>query len=123
MNRTTGSPLPRAAYQMARRRLGGTVAAFLVGGSLLPLARAESHSAGLVGALRGEDAVARYRAEEQLVTLGDEAVEALGPLATSPGLAPARQYAIIVLARIGNKKAIRLLLDILRNEQGTWNSR
>jgi len=71
----------------------------------------------LVGDLSGKDAVARFTAEEQLVKMGDKAVAALKPLATSPGFTPARQYAIIVVARIGNEKAVRLLLDILEKEQ------
>jgi len=70
----------------------------------------------LVNALAGEDAVARYRAEEHLVKMGDKAVVALKPLATSPGFAPARQYAIIVLGRIANEKAIALLLEVLEKE-------
>jgi len=74
-----------------------------------------SHSE-LVNALAGEDAVARYRVEEQLVEMGDKAVVALKPLATSSGFTPARQYAIIVLARIANEKAIALLLEILEKE-------
>ncbi len=74
----------------------------------------------LVAALGGEDAVARFLAEEQLVEMGDYAVAALEPLATSSGYAPARQYAIIVLARIGSEQSIRLLLDILEEEPDVW---
>jgi len=70
----------------------------------------------LTAALSGEDAVARFLAEEQLVEMGDEAVAALAPLATSSGYTPGRQYAIIVLARIANENAIAILLDILEKE-------
>ena len=70
----------------------------------------------LAAALSGEDAVARFLAEEQLVEMGDEAVAALKPLATSSGFTPGRQYAIIVLARIANDEAIAILLQILGKE-------
>jgi hypothetical protein len=70
----------------------------------------------LAAALSGEDAVARFLAEEQLVEMGDEAVAALKPLATSSGFSPGRQYGIIVLARIANEHAISLLLEILEKE-------
>lgn len=70
----------------------------------------------LVMALSGEDAFARFMAEEELVKMGDDAIPALRPLATSPGFTPARQYAIIVLARIGSEESIRLLLEILEKE-------
>jgi hypothetical protein len=71
----------------------------------------------LVSALVGEDAVARFMAEEQLVEMGDTAVPVLKPLATSPGFTPARQYAINILARIESQKAIELLLRVLEQEQ------
>lgn len=74
----------------------------------------------LVAAIGGEDAVARFLAEEQLVGMGDDAVAALKPLATSSGYAPARQYTIIVLARIGSERSIRLLLEILEEEPDVW---
>jgi len=70
----------------------------------------------LVSALEGEDAVARFMAEEQLVEMGDVAVPALEPLATSSGFTLPRQYAINVLARIESEQAIRLLLRILEQE-------
>jgi len=70
----------------------------------------------VASALSGEDAVARFLAEEQLVEMGDEAVAALKPLATSSGFTPGRQYAIIVLARIANEEAIAILLEILEKE-------
>ena len=70
----------------------------------------------LVSALAGEDAVARFMAEEQLVEIGDTAVPALEPLAISPGFTLPRQYAINVLARIDSEKSIRLLLRILAQE-------
>lgn len=71
----------------------------------------------LVRALAGEDAVARFLAEEKLVETGDAALRAVGELAKSPGNTPARQYAINVLARIGSGRAVRLLCDILEREQ------
>jgi hypothetical protein len=40
----------------------------------------------LVDALQGEDAVARFLAEEQPVEMGDTAIPALEPLATVPGI-------------------------------------
>lgn len=70
----------------------------------------------LVVALSGEDAVARFLAEEQLVELGDEAVAALKSLATSSGFTTGRHYAIIVLARIASEDAIAVLLEILEQE-------
>ena len=70
----------------------------------------------LAAALSGEDAARRFLAEEQLVEMGDEAVAALKPLATSSGITPGRQYAIIVLARIANEEAIAILLEILEKE-------
>jgi len=70
----------------------------------------------LVNALAGEDAVARFMAEERLVQMGDAAIPALEPLATSSGFAPARQYAINVLAQIGSEQAVHLLLRILEEE-------
>jgi len=70
----------------------------------------------LVSALEGEDAVARFMAEEQLVEMGDTAVPALEPLATSSGFTIPRQYAINVLARIESEQSIRLLLRILEQE-------
>jgi len=70
----------------------------------------------LVKALAGEDAVARFMAEEQLVEMGDAALPALNPLAASPGFTLARQYAINILARIDSGKSIRLLLNVLEKE-------
>ena len=70
----------------------------------------------LVSALAGEDAVARFIAEEQLVEMGDTAVPALETLATSSGFTLPRQYAINVLARIDSEKSIHLLLHILEQE-------
>ena len=76
-----------------------------------------SRSSSLVSALAGEDAVAKFMAEEQLVEMGDAAVSVLEPLATSPRLTLARQQAINVLARISSEKAIQLLLRVLEQEQ------
>lgn len=73
--------------------------------------------AKLVSALAEEDAVARLIAEEQLVKMGDAAIPALEPLATSPGLTLAREDAINILGNIGTKKAIKILLRILDREQ------
>ncbi len=70
----------------------------------------------LVSALAGQDAVARFLAEEQLAEMGDAAVSALEPLATSPGFATARQYSINILARIGSDRSVQLLLRILEQE-------
>ncbi|MFC1712648.1 HEAT repeat domain-containing protein [Candidatus Poribacteria bacterium] len=69
-----------------------------------------------VNALAGQDAVARFMAEEQLVEMGDAAVSALEPLATSSGFTPARQYSINILARIGSEQSVQLLLRILEQE-------
>jgi len=85
-------------------------------GDVIKKTDSSSESAELVSALAGEDAVARFLAEEQLVKMGDAAVPALEPLATSSGFTLARQYAINILVRIGSKKAIRLLLRILEQE-------
>lgn len=63
----------------------------------------------LVNALAGEDAVARFMAEERLVQMGDDAIPALEPLAASSGSAPARQYVINCLAQIGSEQAVHLL--------------
>lgn len=70
----------------------------------------------LIDALGGQDAVARFMAEEKLVDMGDAAVICLEPLATSTDSSPARQYAINILARIGTGKATKLLLRILEQE-------
>ena len=71
----------------------------------------------LVDALQGEDAVARFLAEEQLIELGDAALPTLAPLASSPGDTPARRRAVNVLAAIGSEKAVNLLCHILHEEQ------
>ena len=82
-----------------------------------PVANIEDANAvELVAALSGEDAVARFLAEEQLVELGNDAVDALKPLATSSGFTTGRRYAIIALARIASDDAIKLLLAILEEE-------
>jgi hypothetical protein len=98
--------------------LGDPRMAFAVALSLLipAVLCAEQSPSQLVMALSGEDAFARFMAEEKLVEMGDSAIPALKPLATSPGFAPGRQYAIIILARIGSEESIRLLLEILENE-------
>ena len=70
----------------------------------------------LVNALSGQDAVARFMAEEQLVEMGDDAVPVLRPLAASAGFTPNRQHAINILARIGTHQAVQLLLEILEQE-------
>jgi len=75
-----------------------------------------SQASDLVSALVGDDAVARFMAEEKLVEMGDAAVPILEPLATSPGFTPKRQYAINILARISSEQAIDLLLRILEQE-------
>lgn len=82
-----------------------------------PVLRDDRSPSELVAALGGEDAVARFTAEEALITIGDAGVAALEPLATSPGFTPARQYAINTLARIGSRKAVGLLLRVLEEEQ------
>lgn len=74
------------------------------------------YTSKLVDALSGEDAVARFMAEERLVEIGDASIPFLEPLAKSSGFSPTRQYAIIVLARIGSEESIRLLLEILEDE-------
>ena len=80
--------------------------------------RMPDHDASeLVDALQGEDAVARFLAEEQLVEMGDAAIPALEPLAAAPGISAAREYAINILGEIGTKKAIEVLLAILDREQ------
>ncbi len=76
----------------------------------------ETEPSELVSDLASEDAVARFMAEEQLVKMGDAAVPALEPLATSSGFALARQYALNILARVESERAIRLLLHILEQE-------
>jgi len=77
----------------------------------------QSSPSKLVSLLASEDAVALLIAEEQLVKMGDAAIPALEPLATSPGLTPAREYAINILGNIGTKQAIKILLRILDQEQ------
>jgi len=72
--------------------------------------------AELVSALAGEDAVARFTAEEKLAEMGNEALPALEPLAISPGFTLPRQYAINILAQIESEQSIRLLLRILAQE-------
>lgn len=80
--------------------------------------RMPGHDASqLVDALRGEDAVARFLAEEQLVDMGDAAIPALEPLSTAPGISAAREYAINILGEIGTNKAVEVLLGILDREQ------
>lgn len=74
------------------------------------------YTSKLVDALSGEDAAARFMAEERLVEIGDASIPFLEPLAKSSGFSPTRQYAIIVLARIGSEESIRLLLEILEDE-------
>jgi len=71
----------------------------------------------LVRALSGDDAVARFLAEEQLIRMGDRALPALGPLATAQGFTPARQYAIHLLGRIRSQRAARLLVRILDEDR------
>jgi len=71
----------------------------------------------LVATFSGDDAVARFEAEERLTAMGDDALAALAPLATSTGYAPARRYAIHTVAAIGTPKAIDLLLRVLKNER------
>jgi hypothetical protein len=83
------------------------------------MARAREPEPGfdaLVAALDGEDAVARFLAEEKLVAAGDRALPALARVAASPGYSPGRRYAINVLAHIGGPEAIRILLRILEGE-------
>lgn len=71
---------------------------------------------GLVEALRGDDAVARFLAEEKLAAAGNRALPALERLAASPGYSPGRRYAINIIARVGSPEAIRLLLRMLERE-------
>ncbi len=73
--------------------------------------------ARLINALAGEDAVARFVAEEKLVAMGDAAVPALERAAATPGFAPVRQYAINALARGASPKAVAALLGILKREE------
>jgi len=80
------------------------------------VSEAISGASDLVSALSGEDAVARFMAEEELAGMEDAAIPILEPLATSSGFTPARQYAINVLARISSERAIGLLLRILEEE-------
>lgn len=109
--------LPRAAWTVLEAEISVAEAP-----PKLPEGSPEAASDGgrnvaeLVAALSGEDAVARFLAEEQLIEMGDEAVAALNALATSSGYTPGRQYAIIVLARIANENAIAILLEILEKE-------
>ena len=69
-----------------------------------------------ISALSGEDAVARFLAEEELVDMGDAAIPILEPLVTSSGFTLERQYAVNILARISSEQAIRLLLRVLAEE-------
>ncbi len=71
----------------------------------------------LAESLAGDDAVARYLAEEQLVEMGDAALPALKPLVLSEGLTPARRDAFGILARIRTPQSIRCLLDVLEGEK------
>ena len=77
---------------------------------------ADQPSERLVEALSGDDAVARFLAEEKLEAAGNRALPALERLAASPSYAPGRRYAINIVARIGSRDAIRLLLRILERE-------
>ena len=108
--------LHKTVHHAKRFRLFGMV--FIVALSLLMPGTlcAKQSPSQLVADLSGDDAVARFMAEEELVKMGDVAIPALRPLATSPGFTPARQYAIIILARIGSEECIRLLLEILEKE-------
>ena len=90
--------------------------AILVGSQIAHSAGDADAIAGLVRSLGGDDAVARFTAEEQLVKMGDDAVPALERAASVPGFAPARQYAINVLARIKSRRATQSLLTILKRE-------
>lgn len=95
-----------------RRQLAGLVILLC----FLMVSEAISGASDLVGALSGEDAVARFMAEEELVGMGDAAIPILEPLAASSGFMLARQYAINILARISGEQAIDLLLRILEEE-------
>ena len=100
---------------LGRRSFLIGVLAMLNSGIVMP-AEDPGQPTGLVEALTGKDAVARFQAEERLVVLGDAALPALGRLAASRGHTPAREYAINILARIASPKAVRLLCEILQKE-------
>lgn len=78
---------------------------------------AEQSPSQLVMALSGEDVVARFMAVEELVTMGDAAIPALEPVATSLGITIERKYAIGILGSIGTERAVEILLRILKEEQ------
>ncbi len=80
--------------------------------------RARAQARVLVRALDGEDALARFRAEEELVKMGAASVGALRSLALSRRFTPARQRAFNVLARIDTGNARALLIDALKRERG-----
>ena len=71
----------------------------------------------LVRALSGEDAVARFQAEQQLLGMADEAFPALERVARTPGFAPSRRHAINILARIASRKSIDVLLRMLEADR------
>jgi HEAT repeat protein len=105
--------LPRCLSALAAWLV--VVPAALAGGGRTAPGRGEAQR--LVEALGGEDAVARYLAEEQLAQMRDRALPALEPLVVSSGFPPARRYAIHIVGRMGSPKAVALLLRVLRTER------
>jgi len=71
----------------------------------------------LIEALRGDNAIAEWKASRKLVELGDVAVPAVGQLAGSPGPLAPRLVAVELLGEIGTKTATEALLDLLKKEK------
>lgn len=86
-------------------------------GAVTRTSRPDPDAGKLVGALSGEDAVARFQAEQQLLGMADGALPALERLARTAGFAPARRYAINILARIASQKSIGVLMRILEGDR------